>query len=165
MFSLKSKAWQLGLTGCLLVFTYLVSLTSIVSALEYDLFSYIVGLLPSQRELLAMASIRVAPQWTVLLVYCLILVVYVGKYTRAKTTAESFLTISIILFALLMLEVLLAIFSQIFIPVVLPGLVMILVSSIYWIIDLYQRLRSSILMGRVPVSPQDIRKRIDKGEL
>ncbi|MCH7881964.1 MAG: protein kinase [Proteobacteria bacterium] len=165
MFSLKSRAWQLGLTGCLLVFTYLVSLTPIVSALEYGLFSYIVGLLPSQRELLAEASIRVAPQWSVLLVYCLILAVYVRKYTRARTTAVSFLAVSIILFVLLMLEVLLAIFGQIFLPVVLPGLVMILVSSIYWIIGLYQRLRSSILLGQAPVSPQDIRKRIDKGEL
>ncbi|MFV2031865.1 MAG: hypothetical protein ACC663_05160, partial [Gammaproteobacteria bacterium] len=165
MFSFKSRAWQLGLTGSLLIFTYLVSLTQGVSALEYDLFSYIVGLLPSHRELVTVASVRVAPQWSVLLVYFLILAVYVRKYTRARTTALSFLAVSIILFVLLMLEVLLAIFSQVFLPVVLPGLVMILVSSIYWVIDLYQRLASSILMGRAPVSPQDIRKRIDKGEL
>ncbi len=154
----------MGLTGSLLVFTYLVSLTPIVSALEYGLFSYIVGLLPSQRELLTAMSVRVAPQWSVLLVYCLILAIYVRKYTRAKTTAVSFLAVSIILFTLLMLEVLLAIFSQIFLPVVLPGLVMILVSSVYWIIDLYQHLVSSTLTGRVPVSPHDIQKRIDNGE-
>ena len=165
MFSLKSKAWQLGLTGCLLLFTYLVSLTSGVSALEYDLFSYIVSLIPSQRELLAVSSIRVAPQWTVLLVYCLILAVYVSKYTRTRTTAVSFLAISIILFVLLMLEVLLAIFGRIFLPVVLPGLVMVLVSSIYWIIGLSQQLAALILLGRGPVSPQDIQTKIDKGEL
>lgn len=165
MFSFKARAWQLGLTGCLLLFTYLVSLTSVVSVLEYDLFSYIVSLLPSQRELLSESNIRVAPQWSVLLVYCLILAVYVRKYTRARTTAVSFLAVSIILFVLLMLEVLLAIFSQIFLPVVLPGLVMVLVSSIYWILDLYRRLASIIWPGRGPVSLQNIQKKIDQGEL
>ena len=162
MFSFKSRAWQLGLTGGLLLFTYLFSLTLVVSSLEYDLFSYIVSLIPTQREQFAVASIVSAPQWAILLVYGLILMVYVRKYTRSKTTAVSFLAVSIILFTLLLLEVLLAIFSRMFLPVVLPGLVMVLVSFIYWIIGLYQRLTSIILLGRTPVSPQNIQIQIDK---
>ena len=121
MFSLKSKAWQLGLTGSLLLITYLGSRISTISSLEYDLYLYIVHLLPSNREPAALSSIRIAPQWVVILVYAVLLTAYVQKYTRSRTTAGSFVSISILLFVLLMLEVLLAIFSQVYLPLVLQA--------------------------------------------
>ena len=89
----------------LLVFTYLLSLTSVISTFEYNLFIYILGLQPDDRELIAITSIRFAPQWSVLLVYGLILAVYVRRYTRSLTTFISILTVVLILFGLLMLEV------------------------------------------------------------
>jgi hypothetical protein len=132
VFSFKSRAWQLGLTTILLVVTYLLSRTSIVSTFEYDLFLYILGLQPGDREFIAISSIRVAPQWSLLLVYALILAIYVSKYTRSRTTALSILTVILTGFALLMLEVVLAVLMQLFLPVVFPALIMLLVSAIYW---------------------------------
>ena len=84
MFSLKSKAWQLGLTGSLLLITYLGSGIGAISSLEFDFYLYIVHLLPSHRELAALSSIRIAPQWVIILVYAALLAAYVHKYTRSR---------------------------------------------------------------------------------
>lgn len=165
MFSFKSKAWQLGLTSILLAFTYVVSLTPLVAALEYDLFLFILKFQLNDQTTETAASIRNSSQWIVALVYTLILAVYVRKYTRSRTTAVSFLTIIIIFFVLLMLEILLAIFSQVYLPVVLPGLVMIFVSSVYWVKAVYQNVVASHLLQQETVVPEDIRKLIEKGEL
>ncbi len=165
MFSLKSKAWQLGLTASLLVLTYLGSRISTVSLLEYELYLYIVNLLPSDRELDVLSSFTAAPQWVVILVYGVLLASYVQTYTRARTTALSFVYISFLLFLLLMLEVLLAIFSQIYLPLVLPGLVMMLASTSYWLNDLYRHFAASILLDRRTVSLEDVQKLIERREL
>ncbi len=165
MFSFKSRAWQLGLTTILLVATYLLSQTSAVSTFEGDLFLYILGLQPEDRELLAISSMRVAPQWSLLLVYGLILAIYVSKYTRSRTTAVSILTMILVLFGLLMLEVMLAVFAQLFLPVVFPALVMLLVSAIFWALDLYQGFATSTLTQQKPIALSDVRARIEKGDL
>jgi len=149
----------------LLVVTYLLSLTSTVSTLEYDLFLYILGLQPQDRELFAISSIRDAPQWSLLLVYALILAIYVRKYTRSRTTAVSFLTVILILFGLLMLEVMLAIFAQLFLPVVFPALIMLLVSAIYWALDLYQGFVTSVLTQQKTITLSDVKTRVEKGDL
>ena len=130
VFSFKSRAWQLGLTILLLGFTYILSTTSAVSMFEYDLFLYILGLQPADRELVALKSIQLAPQWSLVLVYGLILAVYVRRYTRSRTTAVSILTVILILFGLLMLEVILAVFLQFFLPVVFPALVMLVPAQV-----------------------------------
>jgi tRNA A-37 threonylcarbamoyl transferase component Bud32 len=163
--SFKSKAWQLGLTGCLLLITYLGSRISTVSSLEYDLYLYIVHLSPSHRELAALSSIRVAPQWLVILVYAVLLGSYVHKYTRSRTTAGFFVSISILLFILLMLEVFLAVFSQFYLPLVLPGVVMLLASSIFWLNDSYRRLTAGILLGRKTVTLADVQHLIEQHDL
>ena len=163
--SAKSKLWQPGLTGCLFILTYLFSATQGIWPLEYDLFLYTLHLLPSDREILALSSIHLAPQWAVLLVYGFLLSIYAVKYLRAGTTAISFVTLSIILFALLMTEVLLAIFKQIYLPVGLPALAATLASSVYWVVDLYHRIRSGIFSGEEFGSLGEIRKKIETGEL
>jgi len=165
MFSLKSKAWQLGLTGGLLLITYLGSRINTVSSLEYDLYLYIVHLLPSDREIAALSSIRIAPQWVIILVYAVLLAAYVHNYTRSRTTAGSFISISILLFGLLMLEVMLAIFSQGYLPLVLPGIVMLLVSSIYWLTDFYRQFAARKLLDQKTVSLDDIQELIEQREL
>jgi serine/threonine-protein kinase len=165
VFSFKSRAWQLGLTAILLVFTYLLSLTSIVSTFEYDLFLYILGLQPVDRELFAISSIQFAPRWSLVLVYGLILAIYVNKYTRSRTTAVSILTVILILFGLLMLEVILAVFLRFFLPVVFPALVMLLVSSVYWLVDLYRSFVTSVLAQQREIALEDVRKRMQKGDL
>ena len=74
----------MGLIAILWGFTFLLSLTSAVSNFEYDLFLYIVGLQPPDRELVAIPSVQPAPQWILLLVYGLVLAVYVRRYTRSR---------------------------------------------------------------------------------
>jgi tRNA A-37 threonylcarbamoyl transferase component Bud32 len=165
VFSFKSRAWQLGLIAILLCFTYLLSLTTFVSGFEHGLFQYILGLQPVSREPVATQSIRYAPQWSLLLVYGLILAVYVRRYTRSPTTALSILTVILILFALLMLELVFAVFFRFFLPVMFPALVMLLASTIYWCIDLYHGLATSLLLEREPVDLHDVRARIDAGDL
>ena len=161
----KSKLWQPGLTGCLFILTYLYSVTQGIWSLEYDLFLYILHLLPADRELVAPSSIHLAPQWAVLLVYGFLLSIYAIKYLRAGTTAISFLTVSIILFTLLMTEVLLAIFNQVYLPVGLPAMAVTLSASVYWVIDLYSRARFGLLSGRDSGSLSEIRNKIKTGEL
>jgi tRNA A-37 threonylcarbamoyl transferase component Bud32 len=165
VFSFKSRAWQLGLTAVLLGFTYLLSLTSTVSMFEYDLFLYILGLQPADREFVAIRSIRDAPQWSLLLVYGLILAVYVRKYTRTRTTVVSILSVVLILFGLIMLEVLLALFLHLFLPIVFPAMIMLVVSLGYWIVDLYQSFATSVLARRESIALSDVRTRIAKGDL
>jgi serine/threonine-protein kinase len=165
MFSLKSKAWQLGLTGGLLLLTYLGSRIGAISSLELDFYLYIVHLLPSHRELAALSSIRIAPQWVVVLVYAALLAAYVHKYTRSRTTAGSFVSISILLFVLLMLEVMLAIFSQLYLPLVLPGIVMLLVSLCYWMNDIYRRVAARNLQDQKTLSLDEIQKLVEQREL
>jgi tRNA A-37 threonylcarbamoyl transferase component Bud32 len=165
VFSLKSKAWQLGLTGMLLVVTYIGSLTAPIATLERDLFLFILNFRSTSQVVTNAASIPLPPQWAVILIYALILAVYVRKYTRAKTTGVSFLSIIIIFFALLMLEILLAILNQVYLPVLLPGLVMIFVSSVYWVKRVYLKVAASQLLQRESVSLDDIRNLIEQGEL
>lgn len=163
--SIKSRAWQLGLTSILLVVTYLLSQTSTVSNFEYDLFLNILGVQPAGREYLSTPLVRSAPNWSLLLVYALILATYVRRYTRSRTTLVSMLAVVLILFALIMLEVLLALFMQLFLPVVFPALVMLLVTAIYWLLDLYRGSVTSDLTRHEPVSLGDVQKRIDQGDL
>ena len=165
MLSLKSRAWQAGFTVILLVVTYLLSLTSAVSEFEYDLFIYILGLQPSDREMLAAASITLAPAWSVLLVYSVIFGFYVHRFTRSPTTITSLLTVVLILFGLLMLEVMFAVFAQLFLPLVFPALVMLLVSTGFWGVELYRRLFTGATPVEEKVSLQDIRSAIDKQDL
>ena len=164
MFSFKSRAWQLGLTGCLLILTYLVGLTHTVSSLEYDLFQYIVNLKPSQTgdEEPVVSSV---PGLVMLLLYALIFAVYVRKYTRSRTTAVSFLTLSIILFFLLMVEILLALFYRVFFPVILPVILMLMVSGVYWIIDIYQRFVALTLLVESKASLDDVSEKMEEGNL
>ena len=165
MFSFKSRAWQLGLTGCLLIFTYLLSQTLAVSGIEYDLFSYIINLLPSNQGLVNGNSIKRAPEWVLLLVYTLIFAIYVRKFTRSKTTRLSFVTLSIILFFLLMVEILFAIFYQVLLPVILPGLLMLLVSSVFRLVDFYQRFLALNLLNKNSFSLFDVQQRMSDGDL
>lgn len=165
MFSFKSRAWQLGLTTILLVVTYLSSLTSTVSTLEYDLFLYMLNLQPGDRELFSISSISVAPRWSLLLVYAPIFIFYVDRYTRSRTTVVSLLTLILILFGLLMLEVILAVFMQFFLPVVFPGLVMLLVSAIYWTLGFFQSFATGMLAEQESIALSDVRKRVEKGDL
>jgi len=165
VFSLKSRSWQLGLTILLLGFTYLLSTTSVVSTFEYDLFFYIRGLLPAEREVVAIGSIQHAPQWSLVLVYGVILAVYVLGFSRPHATVVSILTVILILFALLMLEVILAVFLQLFLPVVFPALVMLVVSSIYWVTELYQGFVTTAQVQQDSIALSDVRARIDKGDL
>ena len=161
----RSKLWQPGLTGCLFILTYLFSTTQSIGALEYDLFLYILHLLPSDRELIALSSIRVAPQWILLLVYLFILSIYAIKYLREGTVAISFVAVSIILFVLLMSEVLLAIFQQVYLPLGLPALALTLVASAYWLVDVYRRIGSGIFFDQNYVSLGDVREKLEMGEL
>ncbi|MCP4488838.1 MAG: serine/threonine protein kinase [Gammaproteobacteria bacterium] len=164
VFSFKSNAWQLGLTGCLLLLTYLAGMTGVVSGLEYELFEYIITLQPD-RLLSETYTIRPVPGWARLLLYTMIFAMYVRKYTRSRTTAVSFLTLIIILFFLLMVEILFAVFYRVFIPVILPVMLMLLVSSVYWVNDLYQRFAALKLLVEASVSLDDIRQNIEAGEL
>jgi len=75
------------------------------------------------------------------------------------------LTVILILFGLLMLEVILAVFLQLFLPVVFPALVMLVVSSIYWVAELYQGFVTTVLLKQEPIALSDVRARIDKGDL
>ena len=163
MFSLKSRAWQLGLTGCLLIFTYLLSQTHTVSAIEYELFSYIIQLQPSNQQLVSENVVRRGPEWILLLVYTLIFAIYVRKFTRSRTTGLSFITLSIVLFFLLMVEILFAIFYQIFLPVILPVLLMLVVSSVYRVVDIYQRFLALNLLNERSFSLFDVQQRITDG--
>lgn len=165
VFSFKSRAWQLGLTAILWVVTFLLSQTSIVSGFEYDLFLYILQLQPSDREFVAIQSIRFAPQWSLLLVYGLILTIYVRRYTRSRGRALPLLTVILILFGLLMLEVVLAVFLQFFLPLMFPVLVMFLVSTLYWMIDLYRQLSTSVLIEQQSVGLSEVRAHLDSGDL
>ena len=165
VFSFKSRAWQLGLIAILLVFTYLLSLTATVSSFEYDLFIYILGLQPDDRELVAITSISFAPQWCVLLIYGLIMAIYVRRYTRSPTTAMSILTVVLALFGLMMMEVILAVFLQLFLPIVFPALVMLLLSAFYWALDVYGRFVTSGIFHQEPITLDSIRQRIEQDEL
>jgi serine/threonine-protein kinase len=165
VFSLKSRAWQLGLTAILWVTTSLLSLTPTISGFEFDLFNYLLDLQPQNREPIAIQSIRFAPQWSLLLVYGLILAVYVRRYTRSRANLMSLLGVVLYLFGLLMTEVVLAVFLQIYLPVMFPALVMLALSSAYWAVDLYRKLATSMLLQQESVQLADVRARIDSGDL
>jgi tRNA A-37 threonylcarbamoyl transferase component Bud32 len=165
VFSFQSRAWQPGLSALLLGCTYVLSLTTVVSAFEYDLFLYILGLQPTGRELVAIETIQLAPQWSLLLVYGLILAVYLYSCTRSRTTVLSILTLILVLFGLLMLEVILAIFLRLFLPLVFPTLILLLLSSIYWVTELYRGFVGNARVQQEPIALSDVRARIDKGDL
>ncbi len=164
MFSFKSSAWQLGLTGSLLILAFFVSQTDTVSGLEYGLFDFILNFQPSQT-IIDNGPVRPVPVWAMLIVYALIFVVYVRKYTRSRTTAVSFISLSIILFSLFMMELLLAILGGLFLPVLLPIFLMFMMSSAYWVMDFYQRFLALTLLVEKSVSLDDVRERIDDGDL
>ena len=163
--SFESRAWQAGLIILLLGLTYLLSTTSVVSTLEYDLFLYIRGLQPADREVVTIGSIQHAPRWALALVYGLIFAVYLVRFTRSQATAVSILTVILVLFALLMLEVVLAVFLQLFLPVVFPALVMLVVSSVYWVSEMYQGFVGAAQDQQDSIALSDVRARIDKGDL
>ncbi|MGD8419563.1 MAG: serine/threonine-protein kinase [Gammaproteobacteria bacterium] len=165
VFRFKSRAWQLGLTAGLLLFTYLFGMTRPVAGFEYDLFLYILDLQPADRDLVAASAVRAAPQWSVIGVYALILAFYVARYTRSRTTAVSILTVVLFLFGLLMLEVLLAVFLQVFLPIMFPVLVMLLVSLSFWSLDLYQRFAASLSRQDRKIDLSDVQARIESGNL
>jgi serine/threonine-protein kinase len=165
VFSFKSRAWLAGLTALLLGLTYSLSLTSAVSMFEHDFLLYILGLQPTDRELVTIQSIQPAPQWSLLLVYGLILAVYVHRFTRSRTNAMSIPTAILILFGLLMLEVILAVFGQLYLPLAFPALVLLLVSSIYRVAELNQGFVSSMRVHQESNALSDVRARIDKGDL
>lgn len=165
MFSFKSRAWQLGLTVLLLVFTYLASRTQLVSSMEYDLFAYIIHLLPSNQPILGENDVKRGPEWVLLLVYTLIFAIYVRKFTRSKTTGLSFVALSIILFFLFMVEILFAIFYQLLLPVVLPVLLMLMVSSVYKLVEVYQRFLALNLLNERAFSLYDVQQRMEDGDL
>ncbi len=164
MFSFKSRAWQVGLTVLLLAFTYALSQMPAVMGFESDLFAYIVGLRPADRGMLALESIRLAPPWSQLLVYGLILAVYVRRFSRSPTSAVSILTVLLLLFALLMLEVLLAVFAGLFLPVVLPAIVMLLLSLAFWTVEVWRRVTPGT-DSRDGISLDDIRRAIEREDL
>jgi serine/threonine-protein kinase len=64
-----------------------------------------------------------------------------------------------------MLEVILAVFLQFFLPVVFPALVMLVVSTIYWVSEMYQGFVTSELVQQESIALSDVRARIDKGDL
>ncbi|MEM7564340.1 MAG: protein kinase, partial [Pseudomonadota bacterium] len=104
-------------------------------------------------------------QWSVLLIYALIMSVYVQHYTRSRTTLVSMLTLVLVLFGLLMIEIMLAVFLRYFLPTVFPALVIISVSVIYWVIEVYDRLVTSNLFREEPVSLDQVRNNLERGEL
>jgi eukaryotic-like serine/threonine-protein kinase len=163
--SLKSRIYQLALTVVLVALTYLASLFQWLSDVEYDLFLYVLKLRPKSTEGVLENSILFAPQWAVLSIYVMVMIIYVRKYSRAKTTAVFFLTISIIIFLLLMLEVLVATFFNIYLPVLLSGLIMLLVSFVYWLLDIYRRLIANVITCKDVIELESIVERMDKGEL
>ena len=79
MFSIKSRGWQIGLTLALWSITSLLSLTVPVWNFEYGLLLYIMELQPSGRELVTPHSIRIVPQWFLLLAYGIMLGWYVNR--------------------------------------------------------------------------------------
>jgi tRNA A-37 threonylcarbamoyl transferase component Bud32 len=133
--------------------------------LENNLFLFIVKFQLRGDAATTAVPLKYSPQLIVVLVYTLIFAAYVRKYTRAQTTAISFLSIIIIFFALLMLEILFAIFGQFYLPVVLPGLVMILISLVYWVKATYHKIAASHLLEQETVGLGDIRQQIEKGDL
>ena len=155
----------MGLTAILWCLTLLLSLSGVGSGLEYDLFLHILDFQPIGRDILATRSIRVAPYWSLLLVYGVIIALYVRGYTRSTTTALSILTLVLILSALLMIEVVLAVFFHIFLPVMLLALLILTASTIYWGIDLYHALETAILLDHESVDLSDVRARLDSGDL
>lgn len=165
MFSFKSRAWQLGLTGCLLILTYLVSQTSAVSAIEFGLFKHILSLQPSYQAARMEGTIVYLSWWNMFLVYTLLFAVYVRKFTRGKTTAVSFVTLSIILFFLLMVEILFALFGHIYVPLMLPVFLILAVSGVYWLVDIYQHFSAIAQIGKNIVTLADVQQRIDSGDL
>jgi serine/threonine-protein kinase len=161
----KPKLWQAGLTGCLFIITYLFSKTEVIGLLEYELFSYILHLLPSDRELFTLSPINLAPQSSVILLYSFLLAVFIIKYWRKGTTAISFLVVSLIFFGLLMTQLALAVFSQVYLPIGLPALAVILGASPYWVAGWYRRISPDILSGQDTLSLVETRKQIAEGDL
>jgi len=137
----------------------------LVSGIEFNLFFYIINLLPSSQLQGYGNSIIRAPEWVLLLVYAFIFAIYVRKFTRSKTTGLSFVTLSIILFFLLMVEILGAIFYQVLLPVILPGLMMLLVSSVYKLVEIYQRFLALNLLNETVFSLYDVQQRMADGDL
>ena len=137
------KLWQPGLTGGLFIITYLFSTSETAGTIEYEFSKFILQLLPSDRELFTLSSINLAPQSLVILLYSFLLAVFIIKYWRKGTTAISLLVVSIILFGLLMAQVALAIFSQIYLPVGLAALAVILAALPYPMAAWYRRISSN----------------------
>ena len=99
------------------------------------------------------------------------LAVFIIKYWRKGTTAISFLVVSIILFGLLMAQVALVIFSQIYLPVGLAALAVILAALPYPMAAWYRKISSNSSNSSNSSSGQgtqlqsEIRKQIAEGEL
>lgn len=165
MFSLKSKAWQIGLITALLLIACLLSLTPYAENIERDLFLYIVGLQPEDRGLLDAGPIRSMPQWFVFLCYALIMALYVRRFSRSPTTLVSYLSVILILFGLLMLETMLAVFARLFLPVLVPALVMLASSTVFGALEIYRRFATGGLFAPQSVTLDDIQACIEQDEL
>lgn len=165
MFSFKSKAWQFGLITGLLVIACLLSLTPYAENIERDLFMYIVGLQPEDRGVLETGPIRSMPLWFVFLCYALIMTLYVRRFSRSPTTMVSYLTVILILFGLLMLETMLAVFARLFLPVLVPALVMLASSTVFGALEIYRRFATGGLFGAQTVTLDDIRDCIEQNDL
>jgi serine/threonine-protein kinase len=59
----------------------------------------------------------------------------------------------------------LAIFSQLYLPLVLPGIVMLLVSLCYWMNDIYRRVAARNLQDQKTLSLDEIQKLVEQREL
>ena len=79
--------------------------------------------------------------------------------------AISLVMVGIILFGLLMTEVLLAIFSQIYLPVGLLALAVILAAAVFWVSGSYRRISSNVFSSQDSLSLGEIRNQIAEGEL
>ena len=160
----NSSAWQLVLTGLLLLFAFVAGQAGLVSGLEYGLFEYISSFNPARGEG-GNEPVSPVPAWVMLIVYTAIFAIYFRQYTRRRTTAVSIIPLIIILFSLLMLEIVLAVFGGIFVPVLLPIIVMVIMSSAYWLIDIYHRFVALTLVGKNPVSLLEVRESMAAGDL
>ncbi len=99
------------------------------------------------------------------MLYSFLLTIIIINYWRRGTTAISFLVVCIILFGLLVTQVTLAIFSQVYLPVGLPALAVILGASPYWMAGWCRRISTGILSGKDTQSLDEIRKQITEGDL
>ena len=165
VFRLKSRAWQYGLTAAVWLTTIGLSLIPAVSAFEFDLFQYMLARQPGGNAADIEESIRVVPWWLLFLVYGLLSILYVRRFTRSAANLVSLLSVVLVLFGFLMLEVVLAVFLKVYLPILVPALLILLLSVIKWGVDLSRKLHAAMLLQHEVVDLADVQERIDRGDL